>query len=143
MGAAAGLRDGIGHAFLLPERVVYERTEQSLREALGEEALNRAWQAGGATPMQQAVADASRFLDQVLAPVASAKADRREDAFGLTSRELDVLCLLVEGKSDKEIAGALFIGARTVETHVSNLLAKLDAHNRAEAAALAVRHDLV
>jgi NarL family two-component system response regulator LiaR len=61
----------------------------------------------------------------------------------LTGREQDVLRLLVQGQSDKEIAEALFIGLRTVETHVSNVLAKLGVRNRAEATALAVRQGLV
>ena len=54
-----------------------------------------------------------------------------------------MLQLLVAGKSDREIAEALFIGTRTVETHVSNLIAKLGVHNRTEATALAVREGLV
>jgi two-component system, NarL family, response regulator LiaR len=54
-----------------------------------------------------------------------------------------VLRLLADGKSDKEIADTLFIGLRTVESHVSNLLAKLSVRNRAEAAALAVRRGFV
>ena len=58
---------------------------------------------------------------------------------GLSPRELDVLRLLVLGQSDREIADTLFIGTRTVSTHVSNLLAKLDVANRAGAAAVAVR----
>ena len=60
-----------------------------------------------------------------------------------TSRERDVLQLLAQGKSDREIAEALFIGTRTVESHVANLLAKLGAGNRTEAAALAVRQGIV
>jgi DNA-binding NarL/FixJ family response regulator len=56
---------------------------------------------------------------------------------------LDVLRLLVEGRSDKEIAAALFIGPRTVQTHVANVFAKLGVNARAEAAAVAVRRDLV
>jgi DNA-binding NarL/FixJ family response regulator len=62
---------------------------------------------------------------------------------GLTPRELDVLRLLVEGNSDREIAAALFIGARTVQTHVANLFTKLGVNARAEAAAVAVRRGLV
>ena len=62
---------------------------------------------------------------------------------GLTPRELDVLRLLVEGHSDREIGEALFIGARTVQTHVANLFAKLGVNARAEAAAVAVRRGLV
>jgi DNA-binding NarL/FixJ family response regulator len=51
--------------------------------------------------------------------------------------------VLVEGRSDREIADLLFIGQRTVETHVSNLLAKLGVRNRAEATAFAVREGLI
>jgi DNA-binding NarL/FixJ family response regulator len=54
-----------------------------------------------------------------------------------------VLRLLVEGRSDREIGDALFIGTRTVQTHVSNLFAKLGVNSRAEAAAVAVRRGLV
>jgi DNA-binding NarL/FixJ family response regulator len=54
-----------------------------------------------------------------------------------------VLRLLVEGHSDREIGEALFIGTRTVQTHVANLFAKLGVNARAEAAAVAVRRGLV
>jgi DNA-binding CsgD family transcriptional regulator/tetratricopeptide (TPR) repeat protein len=57
----------------------------------------------------------------------------------LTARENDVLALLVEGRSNREIARQLFISEKTVSVHVSNLLAKLDVRSRAEAAALASR----
>jgi DNA-binding NarL/FixJ family response regulator len=56
---------------------------------------------------------------------------------------LDVLRLLIQGKSDREIAETLFIGTRTVQTHVSNLIAKLGVSNRTEAATLATREQLV
>ncbi len=52
----------------------------------------------------------------------------------LTARELDVLRLLADGLGDRDIAAALTISRRTVETHVSNILHKLDVRNRAEAA---------
>jgi len=68
---------------------------------------------------------------------------RDEVSAGLTPRELDVLRLLVEGRSDREIGEALFIGTRTVQTHVANLFAKLGVNARAEAAAVAVRRGLV
>jgi ATP/maltotriose-dependent transcriptional regulator MalT len=142
LASASALRDAVGHAFVLPERATYERTEQLLRDALGSERFADAWQAGSTQPAQQAIADASAFLDTLQAP-GPTEIDRAPTPFGLTPRELDVLRLLVDGRSDREIAEALFIGARTVETHVSNLLGKLGAHNRAEAATLAVRNGLV
>ncbi len=53
---------------------------------------------------------------------------------GLSPREIDVLRMLAEGLTDREIANALIISPRTVETHVSNVLHKLNVRNRAEAA---------
>ena len=52
----------------------------------------------------------------------------------LSGRESEVLRLLAEGMTDREIAGALAISPRTVESHVSSVLRKLDVRNRAEAA---------
>jgi DNA-binding NarL/FixJ family response regulator len=54
---------------------------------------------------------------------------------GLTPRERDVHRLLAEGLGDRDIAAALTISRRTVETHVSNILHKLGAQNRTEVAA--------
>ncbi|HEX3390300.1 MAG TPA: LuxR C-terminal-related transcriptional regulator, partial [Streptosporangiaceae bacterium] len=56
---------------------------------------------------------------------------------GLTSRELEVLRLLVAGRSNREISAALFIAPKTASVHVSNILAKLNAASRGEAAAIA------
>ncbi|KAB2331035.1 response regulator [Bacillus mesophilum] len=57
----------------------------------------------------------------------------------LTKREKDVLREIAAGKSNKEIAAALFITEKTVKTHVSNLLSKLQVTDRTQAALLAVR----
>lgn len=57
----------------------------------------------------------------------------------LTPREHDVLELVTEGHTNREIADRLFIGHRTVATHVSNILAKLGASTRSGAAAIALR----
>ena len=54
-----------------------------------------------------------------------------------------MLALLVEGRSDREIAGELFISHRTVMRHVSSILDKLDAPTRTAAATVALRHGLV
>lgn len=60
----------------------------------------------------------------------------------LTTRELDVLRLLGEGKTNQEIAEQLVIGIKTVKTHVSNILTKLDVHDRTQAAIYANRNGL-
>ena len=61
--------------------------------------------------------------------------ERRNGAIGsLTEREEGILRRLAEGLTDREIGEALSISTRTVETHVANILRKLDARNRAEAA---------
>ncbi len=61
----------------------------------------------------------------------------------LTAREGDVLHLLVQGKTNREIAGDLHISDATVRLHVSNILAKLNVANRTEATSVALRHKLV
>jgi DNA-binding CsgD family transcriptional regulator len=72
------------------------------------------------------------------AETASSPADR----FGLTPRELDVLALLGEGRTNRQIADALFISVKTASVHVSNILAKLGVANRGEAGAAARRFGL-
>ena len=64
-------------------------------------------------------------------------ASRRDEA--LTAREQEVLALVAQGRSNREIAGQLFISAKTVSVHVSNILAKLGAAGRTEAVAIARR----
>ncbi|WP_017728661.1 response regulator transcription factor [Halalkalibacterium ligniniphilum] len=61
----------------------------------------------------------------------------------LTPRELEVFYLVGEGKSNQEIAEALFIGIKTVKTHVSNILHKLQLEDRTQIAIYAHRHGLV
>jgi NarL family two-component system response regulator LiaR len=60
----------------------------------------------------------------------------------LTDRQKEVLALVVEGLSNAEIAERLVISPATVRYHVSTILSKLSAANRAEAAALAVKYKL-
>ena len=58
----------------------------------------------------------------------------------LTSRELQVLALLADGRSNREIARMLGVAEKTVKTHVSAVLAKLGVADRTQAALAAVRH---
>ncbi|WP_161962276.1 helix-turn-helix transcriptional regulator [Nocardioides speluncae] len=61
------------------------------------------------------------------------------DAYGLTARELEVLTALAAGHTNREIADAMFISAKTASVHVSNILRKLDVTGRQEAARVAHR----
>jgi NarL family two-component system response regulator LiaR len=62
---------------------------------------------------------------------------------GLTEREMEVLCLIAEGKSNQEAADLLFIGIKTVKFHVTNILAKLGVEDRTQAAIYAFKNGLI
>jgi DNA-binding NarL/FixJ family response regulator len=70
------------------------------------------------------------------------RSSTRAHPLGLTPREQQILVLLSSGDTNDEIARHLFISVRTVDHHVSAILAKLGVGNRREAAAAARRHDL-
>jgi DNA-binding CsgD family transcriptional regulator len=78
-----------------------------------------------------------------VAIVASDRAERAPDDFQLTTRERDVLALLAEGCSNKEIARALGISVHTAKFHVGSLLDKLDATGRTDAVAHAARRGII
>lgn len=61
----------------------------------------------------------------------------------LTSREMEILMLMAEGKSNQEIADELFIALKTAKTHVSNILSKLEVQDRTQAVIYAFKHSLV
>jgi len=96
--------------------------------------LRRAIKAAAAGQVQLSPRAAARLMREVRAP---------ESPETLTERETDVLRLVARGKANKEIAHDLFIGEKTVKTHVSNILAKLGVQSRTQAALYAVQIDLV
>jgi NarL family two-component system response regulator LiaR len=61
----------------------------------------------------------------------------------LTTREMEILMLMAEGKSNQEIADELFIALKTAKTHVSNILGKLEVQDRTQAVIYAFKHSLV
>ena len=71
------------------------------------------------------------------------QSSRQSPTPNLTPREKEVLAMLVEGKTNKEIGQSLHISLGTVRLHVSNILAKLDVTNRTEAVSLALQNDLL
>jgi NarL family two-component system response regulator LiaR len=96
--------------------------------------LCQAIKAAAAGQVQLSPSVAARLLREVRAP---------EEPEPLTEREMEVLQQLALGRSNKEIASALFIAEKTVRTHVSNILAKLGVASRTQAALHAVRIGLV
>ncbi len=66
-----------------------------------------------------------------------------EGDLGLTAREAEVLRLVAAGRTNREIAGALYISTKTASVHVSNILRKVGATNRGEAASIAHREGLI
>jgi DNA-binding CsgD family transcriptional regulator/tetratricopeptide (TPR) repeat protein len=75
-------------------------------------------------------------------PAAPAPAERRKDDLGLSARELEVLALIADGRTNGEIAKTLFITTKTASSHVTHILDKLGATNRVEAAVIAERAGL-
>lgn len=99
------------------------------------EKLRAAIKAAAAGQVQLAPEAAARLVREVRAPEPAGEA--------LTERETDVLRCLGEGMSNKQIAAALYIGEKTVKTHVSRVLMKLGVASRTQAALHAVRLGLV
>ena len=93
-------------------------------------------QALGAIPMMERAEELLQQLEQLVSPVGGYP-DR------LTQREVEVLRLVANGRSNRQIADELFISQRTIERHIANIYRKIDAHNRADATAYAIRHGLV
>jgi DNA-binding CsgD family transcriptional regulator/tetratricopeptide (TPR) repeat protein len=80
-------------------------------------------------------------IAEAFAPEAAST--RPKEAFGLSRREREVLALIAEGRTNREIGERLFISQKTVGVHVGNILAKLGASGRVEAAMVAIRLELV
>lgn len=94
----------------------------------------------GEAPLSGAVA--AKILKEFSSP-AQSSAQAPEVIDELTSREIDILELVVEGKTNKEIAYTLNISENTVKIHLRNILEKLHLQNRIQAAVYAVRQGLV
>jgi len=117
----------------------------------GDEDIYRALQAGargyllkGMTgeELVEAIRSVHAGKSRIPAPVAERLAERM-GAPALTSRETEVLQLIVGGNSNKEIAAALFISEATVKTHINSLLSKLGVTDRTQAATTALQRGIV
>ncbi len=95
---------------------------------------------GARLPLEHVLAEANAILPTERRASAWSRGDAQ--SLGLSARELDVLRLIVQGRSDAQIGETLFISRRTVTTHTSRIFEKLGVSGRAEAAAMAVRRGL-
>lgn len=141
LGAVQGVCDACSHP-VLPHHFQHRRALQDTRAALADDIFTAAWEAGRGLPLDTALTEAHE-LAAVVREETNTATRAPQMAYDLSLRELDVLRLLVAGRSNAEIAERLFISRRTATTHISRIYAKLDVASRAEAIALAHRHGLV
>jgi DNA-binding CsgD family transcriptional regulator len=134
--AAAASWSDLGCPYEAALALAQAEEEESLRRALAE--LQRL----GATVPARLVARRLRARGVRTIPRGPYRA-ARENPAGLTARELEVLALLTQPLQNADIAHRLVLSPRTVDHHVSKILAKLGAHTRAEAVAVAREFGLI
>jgi HD-GYP domain-containing protein (c-di-GMP phosphodiesterase class II) len=137
---ATGAQLGIGARLLAAADAFDAMThDRPYRDALGpEQARDQLGAMVGAGAIEKRAADA------VLEAAGSAPTNARQGyPAGLTDREVEVLRLLAQGKTNREIAEALVITEKTAGHHVEHVYAKADVSTRVGAALFAMRHDLV
>lgn len=148
-GAVAAAREARGDLQAPAYRPRIERHLRRSRAKLGEEGFDGAVSLGRGTPLDQAVAEAANLvLATSLRPVPSVaspvvESPVRSAGPPLTPREDEVLRLLIAGRTNAEIADALFISRRTAGTHVTNIFSKFGVDSRAAAVAHAFRQGIV
>lgn len=134
LGAVEALRARIGLRYRVVEnQMALDKAVAASRGVLGEPAFAAAWAAGRDLRPDDAIAEA---LDRTPMPAVHPR-------IVLTPREQEILQLLVAGQTDRAIADALFISARTVQNHVARIFAKLGVRTRTAAATAAVAAALV
>jgi NarL family two-component system response regulator LiaR len=79
----------------------------------------------------------------VPAPAAFARDEKKRAALGVTEREMEILALIAEGLSTREMAQRLYVSENTVKTHASRVFAKLGARRRTQAVQLGKQHRLI
>jgi non-specific serine/threonine protein kinase len=139
LGAAQALREAIDFPVPCNALASYGGLVRSVRDCLGDTTFREAWLAGLRLSGDEASAEASRSLSAFVHVDLQALATGALSRPALTPREHEVLKLVAAGHADREIAEALFISRRTASEHVGNILQKLGARSRTDAAALAVR----
>jgi excisionase family DNA binding protein len=137
------LQQRLGLGMILPGDLAGRaRDLATVHSQLGDAAFAAAWSEGQTFSLSAALTEIAALAAAAPSDVAaSARGPRTVDA--LTERELDVLRLLAEHRSDREIGEALYLSRRTVSWHVRAILAKLDCASRGEAVTRARQRGLI
>lgn len=141
LAASAALAEATGVGIERIDRAQVEQDWAAARTQLGEEAYRAAWEEGRALPIDVAVAEALALNTE--ATFSQSTHEAALTTHKLTERELQVLQLVVAGRTDREIAETLFIGLRTAQGHVANIMAKLGVNSRTAAATAAIAAGIV
>jgi predicted ATPase/DNA-binding CsgD family transcriptional regulator len=141
-GAAAAGREAIGTVRSPWRGDLLDRWLSALRPGVGEDVCARSLAIGQAMTIQEAISLALTMHESVVL-VTGRENEVAPQVAGLTSREAEVLRLVAQGQSNKEIAAELVLSVRTVERHITNLYGKIDARGKADATAYAIHHGLV
>jgi predicted ATPase/DNA-binding CsgD family transcriptional regulator len=133
LGAVDGLLQRTGAELFPFDRPAYERADSQTRAALGEEEGHAVRQEGRRLAPGEWLALAESIV--AAAEGAEQRTSRRDksESLGLSGREREVLLLMAEGMTDREIAERLFISSRTVNSHVASILNRFGVHSRREA----------
>lgn len=142
LGASIALRKRVGLARSLWDPGKHDQRCAAATARLGPDRFDRCMRAGANLTDDAMVEEATSLLTAVRTNATRPPGLLASSHDRLTRRELEVLRLLVEGKSDRTIAAGLFIGESTVAWHLTNIYRKLAVTTRAEAAAYAVRRGL-
>jgi predicted ATPase/DNA-binding CsgD family transcriptional regulator len=140
LGAAAAIEEK-GEGFRDPhDAQVFAQISETARARLGEPAFAAAWEEGKMLTRDELRATVAALSEAM--PAVPEIAPDSAASHGLTPRELEVLRLIAAGRSNREIAAALFISVPTVKRHVTTILSKLDLPSRSAATAYAHTHAL-
>ena len=149
LAAADGLREAVNHPIAPIDRDPYNSMIATLREELGE-TFESIWETDRALSFEDVKTLSNEILNDDPAPAKASPRLARQAAIntlikqlGISEREIEVLALVASGKTDKDIADELFIGVRTVQSHVANLLTKLEVNARSAAVARALRAGII
>lgn len=138
--AAEALRKSLGRRRSPADQADYDKRVASTRARLGDTPFAAAWTQGTTMSLQEAI-------EAALAPTEALPAAAREKTMGkdvihFTPREREIVALVAQGLTNREIASQLVISERTADTHVQHILNKLGVGSRVQVAAWAVEHRL-